>query len=64
MDNEHKMTLRLPLDIVEDLKWLAKQNLRSANSEVIYLIRQEAARKRKELAERADYDRTHTKFVD
>ena len=49
-DNELKMTLRLPPDVAEDLKWLTKQSRRSANSEVVYLIQERAARKRKELS--------------
>jgi predicted transcriptional regulator len=53
-ENETSITIRFPSDLIEEIKQLAKIEARSINSEVVYAVQDYAARKRKELKERAE----------
>ncbi len=46
MEQEKRFSVRFPLDLLETLKWFAQEDKRSINSEIIWILR-EYARKRK-----------------
>jgi len=45
-EQETRITIRFPSDLVEDLKKLAKIEDRSINSEVVHAVREHIARKK------------------
>ena len=58
-EQETRITIRFPSDLVEDLKNLAKIEDRSINSEVVHAVREHITRKkRKAELEKGDEDAT------
>lgn len=58
-EQETRITIRFPSDLVEDLKHLAKIEDRSINSEVVHAVREHITRrKRKAELEKGEDDAT------